>query len=157
MSKTINTRIINRKDSSSAWTQSNPTLLDGEIAIVRTDAGETRLKIGNGESNYTSLPFIDEPLRNGLGEYTMSMTANTAETWVDGTWSLTQTVDSGHTTYGKYVTRVALAAASKTGKTPRAYLEDANGVVWNGDNLCDTTYIYLYSNVAMAGTLVINL
>ncbi len=62
----LNVRILQKRDTASNWTSQNPTLMKGEIAIVDTSQGETRLKIGNGSSTFTELPFIDEPLRNSL-------------------------------------------------------------------------------------------
>lgn len=62
-SKTFNTRIKNKRDSSSNWTSRNPVILNGEIILVDTDAGELRAKIGDGVKTYTQLPFSDEALR----------------------------------------------------------------------------------------------
>lgn len=62
----LNVRILQRRDTASNWTSQNPILMKGEIAIVDTAQGESRLKIGNGSSTFTELPFIDEPVRNSL-------------------------------------------------------------------------------------------
>ena len=64
MSKTFNTRMKFTRDTSANWTQNNPVLLNGEIVLVDTDAGELRAKIGDGTKTYTQLPFSDEILRN---------------------------------------------------------------------------------------------
>lgn len=61
--KQFNSRIQWKKDTSANWTQNNPVLLNGEIAIVVTNTGETRFKIGDGTSAYTALPFQDEAVR----------------------------------------------------------------------------------------------
>ena len=61
--KQFNSRIQWKKDTSANWTANNPVLLNGEIAIVVTNSGETRFKIGDGTSSYTALPFQDEPVR----------------------------------------------------------------------------------------------
>lgn len=66
-SKTFNTRIKNKRDSSSNWTSRNPVILNGEIILVDTDAGELRAKIGDGVKTYTQLPFSDEALRALVG------------------------------------------------------------------------------------------
>lgn len=58
--KTLNGRIRQKIDTSANWTANNPVLLDGELIIARTNAGETRIKVGDGTSTYTQLPFIDE-------------------------------------------------------------------------------------------------
>ena len=64
--KELNSRIRWKKDTSSNWTSNNPVLLDGEIAIVVTNANETRFKVGDGTSTYTELPFDDEPIYNAM-------------------------------------------------------------------------------------------
>ena len=61
--KQFNSRIQWKKDTSANWTANNPVLLNGEIAIVVTNSGETRFKIGDGTSAYTVLPFQDEAVR----------------------------------------------------------------------------------------------
>ena len=61
--KQFNSRIQWKKDTSANWTANNPVLLNGEIAIVVTNSGETRFKIGDGTSSYTALPFQDEAVR----------------------------------------------------------------------------------------------
>ena len=66
--KQFNSRIQWKKDTSSNWTQNNPVLLNGEIAIVVTNAGETRFKVGDGTSSYTALPFQDEFLQAAITE-----------------------------------------------------------------------------------------
>ena len=62
----INTRIKNRRDTSANWTAANPVLLNGEIILVDTAAGDTRKKIGDGTSTYLQLPFEDEKLESAL-------------------------------------------------------------------------------------------
>lgn len=66
--KQFNSRIQWKKDTSSNWTANNPVLLNGEIAIVVTNAGETRFKVGDGTSSYTALPFQDEFLQAAITE-----------------------------------------------------------------------------------------
>lgn len=83
-SRTFNTRIKNKRDTSSNWTSRNPVILNGEIILVDTDAGELRAKIGDGVKTYTQLPFSDEalralinnkaPLENGVYTVTASST-----------------------------------------------------------------------------------
>ena len=58
----FNVRVQTKRDTSSNWTSSNPVLLNGEIIIVDTAEGDVRLKIGDGTSVYTALPFLDEYL-----------------------------------------------------------------------------------------------
>lgn len=61
--KQFNSRIQWKKDTASNWTSNNPVLLNGEIAIVVTNSGETRFKVGDGTSSFTQLPFQDEAVR----------------------------------------------------------------------------------------------
>ena len=63
-SKEFFTRIQMKRDTSSNWVANNPVLLDGEIVIVDTDAGEVRYKVGDGTKKYTQLPFTDESMLN---------------------------------------------------------------------------------------------
>lgn len=62
--KTLKSRIKMKRDTSANWTKNDPVLLNGEIIIVDTEAGETRYKIGDGTKKYSQLPFQDEPIRN---------------------------------------------------------------------------------------------
>ena len=61
--KQFNSRIQWKKDTASNWTSNNPVLLNGEIAIVVTNSGETRFKVGDGTSSFTALPYQDEAVR----------------------------------------------------------------------------------------------
>lgn len=61
--KQLNGRIQWKRDTSANWESNNPILLDGEIIIVTTNAGETRFKVGDGVKTYTQLPFQDEAVR----------------------------------------------------------------------------------------------
>ena len=62
--KTLASRIKMKRDTSANWNTNNPILLNGEIIIVDTEAGETRYKIGDGVKTYSQLPFQDEYIRN---------------------------------------------------------------------------------------------
>lgn len=57
-------RIQNRKDTAANWESKDPVLLDGEIIVVETSAGEIRHKTGDGTKSYSQLPFDDEVVRN---------------------------------------------------------------------------------------------
>ena len=50
--KIFNTRVKNKRDSVSNWTDKNPILLDGEVVVVDSTDGESRFKIGDGTKNY---------------------------------------------------------------------------------------------------------
>ena len=73
--KQFNSRIQWKRDTSANWTTNNPVLLDGEIIIVDTNAGETRFKVGDGVSTYTQLPFQDEYVLNQIPNIAEYVTA----------------------------------------------------------------------------------
>lgn len=58
MTKTINTRIKNKYDTEENWVTNDPVLLRGEIAYSIIN-GERKCKVGDGETHYTQLPFIN--------------------------------------------------------------------------------------------------
>lgn len=62
--KEFSTRIKQKRDTSVNWESRNPVILNGEIILVDTNAGELRAKIGDGTKTYTQLPFSDEALRS---------------------------------------------------------------------------------------------
>ena len=43
--KIFNIRVKNKRDTEANWKKKNPVLLDGEIIIVTTTSGDTRLII----------------------------------------------------------------------------------------------------------------
>lgn len=55
-----NIRTQHTRDTSANWTKYDHVLLNGEIIIVDTDAGEVRYKVGDGTKKYSELPFSDE-------------------------------------------------------------------------------------------------
>lgn len=65
--KVINARHQLSRDTSANWTASDPVLLDGEIVIVDTDAGDVRYKVGDGTKKYSQLPFDDEAIKALIG------------------------------------------------------------------------------------------
>lgn len=62
----LNLRVKLKKDTASNWQQSDPVLLNGELIIVVTAAGETRFKVGDGTSKFSQLPFVDETTQQTL-------------------------------------------------------------------------------------------
>ena len=56
--KNLTARTQQKRDSEALWETNNPTLLNGEIAVVKTTDYGTRLKVGDGTSAYTSLDFV---------------------------------------------------------------------------------------------------
>ena len=98
--KTINARLPHSRDTSANWTKYDPVLLDGEIVIVDTDAGEVRYKVGDGKKKYSQLPFNDEAIRTligakadktNFGNYTAKNPALTASSGVC-TWSVSHNI-----------------------------------------------------------------
>ena len=83
VTKQLNSRIQWKRDTSANWEANNPVLLDGEIIIVTTNAGETRFKVGDGVKTYTQLPFQDEAVRALITE--LSATVDTKLTTPNGT------------------------------------------------------------------------
>lgn len=50
--KIFNIRLRNKRDTEANWEKKNPLILDGEIIVVTTTSGETRVKIGDGIKTY---------------------------------------------------------------------------------------------------------
>ena len=57
--KEINTRIKLKRDTESNWDTQNPVILNGEVALVDGTDGRLRAKIGDGETEYDALEFLD--------------------------------------------------------------------------------------------------
>ncbi len=55
--KQLKTRIQLRYDTSANWIENDPVLKAGEAAI-QTDESQVTIKIGDGVSTYTALPFL---------------------------------------------------------------------------------------------------
>ena len=57
--KKFQVRLRNKIDTIANWIQNDPVLLDGELAFSVENNGETiRLKVGNGVSRFSQLPYI---------------------------------------------------------------------------------------------------
>lgn len=63
-SKEFKGRMKLARDTSANWEAKNPLLLNGEMILIDTAAGELRAKIGDGTKRYSQLPFDDEAIRN---------------------------------------------------------------------------------------------
>lgn len=95
MTKTIQATVKNRTDTAANWTQKNPVLAEGEIIVVQTSAGETRLKIGDGVKTFTQLPYTDEQIYNNVvtsvngqtGDVTLDVSGGSAGTLVQSDWN----------------------------------------------------------------------
>ena len=63
------------------WAMENPIIADGEIIVVETLDGSTRLKVGDGHSTYGELPYMDEDdgLETTISEYNVRREAKATE------------------------------------------------------------------------------
>ena len=78
--KQLNSRVRLKKDTAANWTSNNPVLLDGEVAIVVTNANEIRFKIGDGTSSFTALPYQDEFIQNAINDVDDGLLAHEGDT-----------------------------------------------------------------------------
>lgn len=71
----VYSRVRNQKYTDAIWSQLNPVLLDGEVILVELETG-IQIKVGDGVTSYTDLPFIDgevrELFRNMLSDHISS-------------------------------------------------------------------------------------
>lgn len=72
MAKTFNTRVQQKIDTENNWIAQDPVLLNGEIVIAKTEFDEMRIKIGDGTSTFSSLPYIDDATNNSLLLHTLN-------------------------------------------------------------------------------------
>lgn len=76
-----------RRDTSTNWSLQNTILSAGEPAL---DLTNNRLKIGDGTTNWTSLPYLqitDSPTFNAINATTITVTGNsTFDDIIAGTW-----------------------------------------------------------------------
>lgn len=107
ITKTIQATVKNRTDTAANWTSKNPVLAEGEIIVVQTSAGETRLKIGDGVKTFTQLPYTDEQIYNNV------------VTSVNG--------ETGDVTLANDSKSLGLASAA-VGQMPKIKAVDSNGV-----------------------------
>lgn len=92
ITKTIQATVKNRTDTAANWTQKNPVLAEGEIIVVQTSAGETRLKIGDGVKTFTQLPYTDEQIYNNV---VTSVNGQTGDITIKSAYQYAQ--DGGYT------------------------------------------------------------
>ena len=65
-SKILKGRFQNLFDAASNWTSKNPVLLDGEIAVVKTNDGKIKFKFGRDNKKFNEIAFFGEDLENSL-------------------------------------------------------------------------------------------
>lgn len=106
MTKTIQATVKNRTDTAANWTQKNPVLAEGEIIVVQTSAGETRLKIGDGVKTFTQLPYTDEQIYNNV---VTSVNGQTGDITIKTAYQYAQ--DGGYTgTEAEFAAKLASGA-----------------------------------------------
>lgn len=65
-STNINIDAINKRDTEANLISANPILQNGEQIIVDMENGDIRIKVGNGETAFSDLPYIDESITDRL-------------------------------------------------------------------------------------------
>ena len=127
-----------RRDTSSNWTSKNPIILDGEIILVDTSAGDIRIKVGDGTKHYSELPFLDEKINVGTayralitdasGRLSTSSVTSTELGYISGVTSAVQTqlnnkVPSSRTINRKALTSDITLSAADVGAQPKITVE----------------------------------
>ena len=115
----FNTRIQHKIDTAAGWEGSSITLLDGELALVKID-GKVRMKVGDGSSTYTSLPFFDQDANAHIANKNNPHGVTKEQLNLD---KVNNTADSEKTVKAAN----ALTVVSKGSATKPVYF-DANGV-----------------------------
>lgn len=78
--KILKTRIKQRRDTVANWTNNNPVLLKGEIAIVEDTDGAIRFKVGDGSKTFSALAYTDEKLKAEIATKGNKLAAAGSET-----------------------------------------------------------------------------
>lgn len=92
MTKTINSKILIRRDTSANWSTNNPTLAAGEIGF---DTTVGKHKIGNGSTTWNNLPYF--ALMSDVVYYALSKSGSTIT--LTGSDGSTSSVTDSNTTY----------------------------------------------------------
>lgn len=136
-----NARIRQKRDTSANWTAKNPIILDGEIILADTSAGDIRIKVGDGTKHYSELPFLDEKINVGTayralitdasGRLSTSSVTSTELGYLSGVTSAVQTqlnnkVPSSRTINKKALTSNITLSASDVGAQPKITV---NGII----------------------------
>lgn len=88
--KKVKARISNLSLTSQGWTEKNPVLKSGEIGY-ETDTG--KFKIGNGSSNWVSLPYnVESEISKELSNYYNKVTSDSLFVKIDEIQSITNDV-----------------------------------------------------------------
>lgn len=132
MTKTIQATVKNRTDTAANWTSKNPVLAEGEIIVVQTSAGETRLKIGDGTKTFTQLPYADEQIYNNV---VTSVNGQTGDITIKSAYSYAQ--EGGYTgTEAEFAKKLAsgmllvhVTDSNGTLSADKSFLEILNAII----------------------------
>ena len=70
-----NIKVRNRIDTSANWSTANPVLLSGEIGVVKDD-DIYRIKVGDGSTAWSSLPFVTQGGSNLKLDFSIAKSAS---------------------------------------------------------------------------------
>lgn len=90
----ISVRIKHKIDTAANWTTRNPVLMAGEMIFVIDTDGQ-KIKIGDGTSTYTQLPFLQ------IGGSSSDITSQTVEAMIKANWGFCEN-ESDMRTYEPY-------------------------------------------------------
>lgn len=146
--KTLASRIKMKRDTSANWNTNNPILLNGEIIIVDTEAGETRYKIGDGVKTYSQLPFQDEYIRNLIANK-LDKTATAADSSkLNGQEASYYAVDSNvvHKNGAETIAGVK-TFSGKINANAGAAIKTSGNAILNVETIATTTdYAHIYTS-----------
>lgn len=85
MSKKLNVRVQNKRDTVTNWETNNPILLKGEIAVVQTLNGMIKIKIGDGVTAFNDLGYVSGDVDPSvvLKEHNTSTSAHSNMGWLN--------------------------------------------------------------------------
>ena len=143
----LNARIKHKRDTASNWTTKNPTPLDGEVIIVETIDGNTRVKVGDGSTAYNNLPFMNEDLTIQVSENTSNITTltNTKVTGVNSATSGNVVIFDGNG--GRLI--------KDSGKSLDSYLPLGGGKMSGGISWGDTTLVGSNGSLTWGGDNIV--
>lgn len=85
MSKKLNVRVQNKRDTVTNWEANNPILLKGEMAIVQALNGNIKVKVGDGVTNFNDLTYVSGDVDPSvvLKEHNTSTSAHSNMGWLN--------------------------------------------------------------------------
>lgn len=149
--KTLQTRFILKNDTEANFTSNNPKLLKGEIAIS-TD--KNKMKIGDGTSNWTALPYVNLTPTEVSSLIDSSMDSIYTVNATEGTTDTAAIIAAlGDNTAKAGDMAIVMRAISDTDKTTyTSYVYDGDASAWKAmDGNYSADNVYLSSDITMAG------